>query len=155
MKYIISIGSNIKPARHVPWVIEKMYDEFDTVVVSRFYRTDAYAMTSHTVFWNGAVMVESTLSREALKVLLCSWEIASGRNRSHPQCSTRDRTLDLDILWQEKQGWFEEVSILRGLPYIWQPISSLLALPGNKKKCGGVWFSMCKALLGGKRKRLK
>ncbi len=155
MKYIISIGSNIKPAHHVPWVIQKMYDEFDAVVVSRFYRTHAYAMKSHTVFWNGAVMVESSLSQENLKRLLCEWEVTSGRNRNHPQCSTRDRTLDLDILWQDQRGWLEDISKLRNLPYMWQPISSLLALPTNKGHCGIVWFLMCKVLLGGKRKRLK
>ena len=155
MKYIVSVGSNIRPSKHVPWVCKKMYNEFDTVVVSRFYRTHAYAMTSHTVFWNGAMMIESHLSRKDLKTLLCDWEMMSGRNRSHPKCSTRDRTLDLDILWQDEQGWFEDVTTLKSLPYMWQPISSLLALRNHKKRCAIVWFSTCGMLLGGKRKYLK
>lgn len=155
MKYIISIGSSIKPSQHVPWAMQKMCCEFDTVVVSRFHRTQAQGMKSHSLFWNGAVMVESDLSEPNLKTLLCSWEEESGRDRSHPQSSVKDRTLDLDILWQDKRGWLEDLSKLKRLSYVWQPISSLLTLRVSKSDRNIVWFSMCNMLLGGRRIQLK
>ena len=155
MKYIVSLGSNIRPSKHVPWVCKKMYDEFDSVVVSRFVRTKAYAMDSKHIFWNGAVMIETDLLFGALKSKLCMWEEASGRNRSHPQSSTRDRTLDLDILWCE-EGWIEPVSALRKMPYIWLPVQSLLGSLGSSSSlCRPVWFKCSGKLFGKRQKALK
>jgi len=155
MRYIVSIGSNINPSQHVPWVVRQMHQAFDEVVVSRFYRTQAFAMLSRYSFWNGAVMVRSDLSQDDLKKLLCDWEAESGRDRKHPQCSIRDRTLDLDILWQDKHGWFESVDDLKSLPYMWQPVRSLLGLSVAKSKFDIVWFFVSKQLLGGRRRRLR
>jgi 2-amino-4-hydroxy-6-hydroxymethyldihydropteridine diphosphokinase len=155
MRYIISIGSNVNPSQHVPWAIENMQQMFNEVVVSRFYRTQAFAMSSKHCFWNGVVMLSSDLACDALKNLLSCWEVESGRDRNHPQCSTRDRTLDLDILWQDGCGWLDDVEGLKKLPYMWQPVCSLLGLRVAKLKQGTVWFVVNHELLGGRRKKLR
>ncbi len=153
--YIVSIGSNIKPSHHVTWVVQHMNQAFGELIVSRFFQTQAFLMVSRHSFWNGVVMFSSDLPFDELKKLLSDWEVESGRNRNHPQCSIRDRTLDLDILWQDQSGWLDSIKELKGLPYIWYPMCSLLGLRAMKPRLGTVWFMVGCELLGGKRKRLR
>jgi len=149
MKYILAIGSNIRPHVHVRQVLKKMVHTFDEVRVGKFFYSPAYGMHSHRLFWNGAVSIDTHLSPAALKMLLCQWEKESGRNRDHPKCSLRDRTLDMDIIWGASCGWLESIACLRERPYVWLPISSLLDLKGGVcEPLHPIFFSLSGKVLG-------
>lgn len=130
---MLAVGSNILPGVHVPWAIERMVSFFPFLVVGRFYRTCPVAIRTYRRFWNGAVLVESGLSVREVKKTLCEWEIESGRNRSHPNCSQRDRTLDIDILWSEGSGWIMPRALIEETPYLALPASGLLSLKSRQK----------------------
>lgn len=126
MKYILAIGSNIRPHIHVRDALKKMMACFDAVRVGKFFYSPAYGIKSSRMFWNGAVLIETDLSPQALKDLLCGWEQASGRNRLHPKCSLRDRTLDIDIIWGDACGWLESPNYIQQRLYVLLPVASLL-----------------------------
>jgi len=149
MKYILAIGSNIKPHVHVRQVLKKMLNEFDEVKVGKFFYSPAYGMNSHRLFWNGAVAIESGLSPNTLKMLLCQWEKESGRNREHPKCSLRNRTLDIDVIWGDSCGWLESLAYIRERSYMWLPLSSLLKWKGHVREAlHPVFFSLNGQLFG-------
>jgi len=147
---LLAIGSNIKPHKHIPWVLKKMKSDFIHVKTGRFFRTKALNIVSAHVFWNGALQLETNLSSIDLKKKLVSWEIASGRNRRDPLSSSKDRTLDLDILWSSQEGWFEEVSYLKQLPYVWGPVCSVIPCFHlyNRSSYRPLWFKLGCKLVG-------
>jgi len=164
LKYILSIGSNIQPYIHVRQVLQKMHHNFDEVYVGRFFRSPADGMQSNHLFWNGAVLIDTPLSPINLKSRLCEWEEESGRDRSHAQCSLRDRTLDVDILWCEDTGWLELLSHVKACPYLFFPVSSLAyrrekqLMRSNGKSSAvlkPVFFSLNGCLVGRRVFRLK
>ncbi len=153
MKYIITLGSNLKPNQHIPWALAKMLEAYPCMTVGRFFRTQAYAMSSKYIFWNGAALIDTPLSHAGLKEKLCEWEVQSGRDRVHPQCSFKDRTLDLDIVWSHELGWLDSLSTLKGLPYLWCPVSSLFRTVSysSTTQLKPVWFRFKGRLLGRRR----
>ncbi len=156
MKYLLAIGSNIKPEIHVRSALNQCLAHFDAVWVGRFYTSPAHGMQSNRVFWNGAIAFESSLSAAALKVLLCRWEGDSGRDRAHPECSKRDRTLDLDLLWCEDSGWLEPLHHVQHTAYVFLPLASLLGLRSKQRlHLRPKYFSFRGQLLGGRRLRLR
>ena len=126
MKYLIAIGSNIRPRHHIPWALDRMCDVFASVRAGKFYRMRPMGMESRRLFWNGAVEIESPLGGADLKRLFVEWEESRGRDRGHAKCSLRDRPLDIDILWIEEDGWLIPKSRLVGLPYLFAPAASLM-----------------------------
>jgi len=156
LRYILSVGSNIRPQIHVRWVLKQMLNRFDDIYVSRFFRVPAYGMWSKHEFWNGAVMIDSDDEADVLKAVLSKWEEQSGRDRSHPQCSLRDRTLDIDIIWNEGCGWVEPMEIIRSRPYLNLPISSFMKIKVKERTLlKPVYFSLNGHLLGSRLVHLK
>ena len=156
MTYMIAIGSNRRPQRNVPDALKKMLAAFGTVRVGRFFRTKGHHMSSAHRFWNGAVMVDAPFMQDQLKQRLFQWEKESGHDRSHSQCSTRDRTLDLDMVWGEHVGWLDDLSALKDLPYLWQPICSLLTVHSRKSHTMiPVRFKVQGVLLGSRSLQIK
>ncbi len=83
-------------------------------------------MDSHRPFWNGAVEIRCAADVRTLKLKLNEWEEMTGRNRQDPRCSILDRTLDIDILWSDAQGWLCAERQVQRTPYLALPVSSLV-----------------------------
>jgi len=150
VKYLLSVGSNIRPAENMRSVLLQMAGVFFDIKVGRFFRSPAYGMRSFRPFWNGVVLMRSDLDVHVLKAQLCQWEEESGRDRSHPNCSIRDRTLDVDIVWSEGSGWLLSKENITTLPYLRAPIASLMpgCFPVYTTFLSPVCFSFQGHLLG-------
>ncbi|RMH42727.1 MAG: 2-amino-4-hydroxy-6-hydroxymethyldihydropteridine diphosphokinase [Gammaproteobacteria bacterium] len=160
-RLLFALGSNVRPGRHVPWAIEKMAASFSCLIVGKFYRTRPMAIKSCRRFWNGAVLAESRMSVSEIKRMLCAWERESGRDRSHPDCSWRDRTLDIDILWSDCSGWITPREAIEKTPYLALPATALLPIKWSRISNTRVLnyspacFIACGKLLGLRPVRLK
>ncbi len=134
--YLLAIGSNISPRQHVVQSLRWMHASFLSLRVGCFYRSQAWGMDSRRTFWNGAVEVRCEDDVRTLKQQLNEWEEITGRNRQNPRCSVLDRTLDIDILWSDAQGWLCAEQQVRSTPYLASPVSSLVgewrSLPGTR-----------------------
>jgi len=147
--YLLAVGSNLQPEKHVRWMLRQMFEIFEAVQVGRFFSSKAYGIKSRHLFWNGAVIVQTSLNVEDLKTQLSEWEVLSGRDRSHPQCSLRDRTLDIDIVWSSVDGWYESLAKIKECDYLAVPLSSLahFRVP-SRGRMKPVFFRWQKKLLG-------
>ncbi len=156
MKYLLAVGSNLHPKVNVRWVLSRMKYRFDHVKVGRFYHSQPSGMKSGHSFWNGAVMIETRMDVIDLKECLCMWEVESGRDRMHPKCSLRNRTLDVDIVWGERDGWMESIETIMQHSYLHAPLSSLVFFsPVRKGTLKPIYFSFEGRLLGGRSVFLK
>ncbi len=131
MRYLLAVGSNLRPARHVPWLLSEVSAHGSLLMVSPFFRSQAQYMRSRHLFWNGVLLVDVPFPPRECKDRLCRWEERSGRDRSHPRCSLRDRTLDVDILWNEQEGWCESPQDVFQCAYLAHPLRALLRYPSR------------------------
>ncbi|MBD3618486.1 MAG: 2-amino-4-hydroxy-6-hydroxymethyldihydropteridine diphosphokinase [Chromatiales bacterium] len=129
-RYVIGIGSNIEPARHVPAVLEALAARFGTVRVSRIVHTRPVHMATERDFYNLAVLIETALDEAALKAVCNAIEIACGRNRADPDSATKDRPADLDILFTV-DGAAGERARAMDEPYYRETVLDLLASTGD------------------------
>jgi len=149
VKYLLTIGSNVQPASNVRWALSQMLDAFGNIKVGRFFQTPACGMKSSRLFWNGAVLIDIPMEKKDLKVRLCKWEEESGRDRTHPKCSTRDRTLDIDIVWSEQSGWLISHENITNADYLTAPIASLMPICfPHRDRLMPIYFSFRCKLLG-------
>ena len=96
---VLSLGSNVDPARHLADALRALRERFGAVEVSPTYRSAAVGFVGDA-FLNNAAAFDCDLDRDGLRTWLRALEDASGRDRSLPRYA--DRTLDLDIaLWCE------------------------------------------------------
>lgn len=98
MFYLGSIGSNLQPAQHVPWVVRELVELAGRLRLSPVIVTEPAAMQSCHRFANALFLLESPLLPAELKARFNALEAEHGRDRSDPQRSVKDRTLDLDLL---------------------------------------------------------
>lgn len=94
--YLIGMGSNIEPERHLGEAAEAIRRRFPGARFSAVYSSPAVGMQDAADFLNACCQVHSDLSSEALGVWLKQLEDVHGRDRS--QGSWKPRTLDLDLL---------------------------------------------------------
>lgn len=98
-RVVLSLGSNVAPARHLADALHAVRERFGAVDVSPTYRSAAVGFAG-AAFLNNAVAFECELDHDALRAWLRALEDASGRDRTQPRYA--DRTLDADIaLWCE------------------------------------------------------
>jgi len=93
---VIGIGSNIQPAKHVARVREIFRETFGSVRESRFVETEPIGAPDQPNYLNGALLIETSLSRSELRDWLRQTEARLGRARSSDKYASR--TMDLDIL---------------------------------------------------------
>ncbi|MCB1947784.1 2-amino-4-hydroxy-6-hydroxymethyldihydropteridine diphosphokinase [Nitrosomonas sp.] len=93
---IIGIGSNINPEIHIESVLAILHREVIVKAVSAWVKTSPIGITSQNDFVNGAVKVQTPLSREAFKAYLKQLEHRLGRNRTLSKFGPR--VIDLDII---------------------------------------------------------
>lgn len=93
---IVVIGSNIEPARWVPWAFRQVQARFEHVIVSKAYSAPAVGPPGQPPFVNGAVAFHTDLPLVALRAVLRHLEALAGRERSDDRFAPR--TLDLDVV---------------------------------------------------------
>ena len=98
MFYLGSIGSNLQPGHHVPWVVRELVELAGRLRLSPVIVTEPAAMQSTHRFANALFLLESPLLPAELKACFNALEAEHGRDRNDPARSVKDRTLDLDLL---------------------------------------------------------
>jgi 2-amino-4-hydroxy-6-hydroxymethyldihydropteridine diphosphokinase len=94
---IIGIGSNINAETNISKMLEVLVNEVEILKVSSLLKTKPIGIENQPDFTNGAVKIQTGLSREELNRLLKSIEDRLGRDRSAPKFGPR--TIDLDIVF--------------------------------------------------------
>lgn len=97
---VISLGSNIHPEKNIRQAMDSLGQQFPIIRESRFVRTRPIGMAEQPDFINGAVLVETSLTRDLFKKSLQAIETQLGRRHGGPKFGPR--TIDLDILvWND------------------------------------------------------
>ncbi len=96
--YILGIGTNVEPDLNAARIAAHLAGAFGCVLLSRFYRTAPVGMTSPHPFVNYCAFVPSGLEPARCKEVCVAIELALGRDRAHPDCKTRDRPADIDLI---------------------------------------------------------
>ncbi len=103
--YLLILGSNIEPEKHMPLARRKLKAVFPDNLSSAFYETDPVGPAGPEKFWNAAMVVNTPLSRDEISLLIKEIEHELGRERN-PQNKFSPRTIDIDILpcedWQQQ-----------------------------------------------------
>ena len=93
---LLSLGSNLEPARHLRAALSELREAFGELIVSPAYLTPAVGFQGPE-FLNNAVLLRTAMPLPALDAWLHALEDRHGRQRSGPRFS--DRTLDVDIVF--------------------------------------------------------
>ncbi len=93
---LLSLGSNIEPARHLHAAALALRERFPGIVFSAPYRYKAVGFDGPD-FINAGAMLQSDLAPQALNDWLHALENAQGRRRDVPRFSSR--TLDIDLVF--------------------------------------------------------
>ncbi len=93
---VIGIGSNIQPENHVPKAIEKIAQAHRIVRQSRMVETLPIGSLDQPHYLNGALLIETMMEHDELKLSLKRIESDLGRVRGKDK--NEPRTIDLDIL---------------------------------------------------------
>ncbi len=93
---IIGVGSNINARENIRRMLEILGEETRIIKVSTWVQTRPIGISEQPDFTNGAIKIETGLTREQLKTFLISVEDQLGRNRQAPKFGPR--TMDLDIV---------------------------------------------------------
>jgi 2-amino-4-hydroxy-6-hydroxymethyldihydropteridine diphosphokinase len=92
---VIGIGSNIDPRSNVDRALEIVDERFERLSTSRFVWTDPIGRPEQARYLNGAVLIETDLSHEALVRDLRDIEARMGRRRGPDKYAPR--RIDLDV----------------------------------------------------------
>ncbi|HZX70984.1 MAG TPA: 2-amino-4-hydroxy-6-hydroxymethyldihydropteridine diphosphokinase [Rhodanobacter sp.] len=94
----LSLGSNVRPRRHLRAALAALRERFGALVVSPAYRSEAVGFKG-AEFVNLAVGLDTELAPAALNDWLHALEDRHGRRRDVPRYA--DRTLDIDIVFYD------------------------------------------------------
>ena len=99
---VVAFGSNIAPEENVPRALERLSREFTILARSKIVKTEPVGRPDQPNFLNGAVLIEISLDRNALKQRLLAIEAELGRVRDRAD-KYAPRTVDLDIaVWNDE-----------------------------------------------------
>ena len=98
---VIGLGSNIDPEANLEQAVLELKSRFKVSKRSQWTRTKPIGIQDQPDFFNGALLMETELEQQSLKMELKRIEDILGRDRSLPKFGPR--TIDLDILiWNKK-----------------------------------------------------
>ncbi|SMO51579.1 2-amino-4-hydroxy-6-hydroxymethyldihydropteridinediphosphokinase [Saccharicrinis carchari] len=97
-KAIIGLGSNIDAPANLNRAVELLKEQFSVVKVSQWMQTQPIGITEQPVFFNGVLVMETTLELKPLETALKNLEDRMGRDRTRPKFGPREIDLDV-ILW--------------------------------------------------------
>lgn len=95
-KVIIGLGSNIEPETHIREALNRLKKQFRVKKITAFRYTKPLLFTGQPDFLNGAVLIETSLSRQKLNSELKKIEKTMGRIPS--ELKNGPRIIDLDIV---------------------------------------------------------
>ncbi len=98
---VIGLGSNIDASANMDRAVELLKEQFSVVKVSRWMQTQPIGITNQPIFFNGALVLETTLELNLLETALKDIENRMGRDRTRPKFGPREIDLDV-ILWNGK-----------------------------------------------------
>ncbi|WP_404399465.1 2-amino-4-hydroxy-6-hydroxymethyldihydropteridine diphosphokinase [Idiomarina seosinensis] len=98
MMYLCSLGSNIEPELHFSRAKHYLAKLSDKLEFSRDIVTQPVGIKTNKPFLNALFTLETSLSEQQLKQHFNEIEETLGRDRSDPDCSIKDRPIDIDIL---------------------------------------------------------
>ncbi|MDP4557759.1 2-amino-4-hydroxy-6-hydroxymethyldihydropteridine diphosphokinase [Halomonas meridiana] len=128
---VISVGSNIEPEHHFAQALEILSSECELVARSEAVRTAPVGFQQQPDFLNAALVVRTTLERDAFKAYLKEVEHRLGRVRG--PIKSGPRTMDLDIVaWDGDvvdDGYFQH-------DYVRGPVDDVLAASGRSLSAG-------------------
>jgi 2-amino-4-hydroxy-6-hydroxymethyldihydropteridine diphosphokinase len=104
---LLSLGSNVEPARWVPRALALLEARFDVRAVSPRYSAEAVGDASHPPFVNLSVRLRTDLPPRALRAACRHVEERCGRRRCEDRFAPR--TLDVDVVLQPGQPPAEEL----------------------------------------------
>jgi len=96
--FVCSLGSNIEPEYNVSRAKSYLAGVGQALYYSRTITTEPVDMASEHSFLNALFVISTHLDAKRLKQAFNTIEISLGRDRSDPDCSIKDRTIDIDIL---------------------------------------------------------
>lgn len=97
-KYLCSLGSNIEPQIHFSQARKALEALSDDITFSRNIPTSPVDINTEKTFLNSLFIIKTPMTAKALKDEFNKIEELLGRDRSDPQRSIKDRTIDIDIL---------------------------------------------------------
>ena len=122
--FLIGMGSNIDPERHLAAAATAIRRLFPGASFSKVYRSAAVGMDHAEDFLNACCALQSDMSVAALSAWLKELEDEHGRDRS--QGSWKPRTLDLDLLMAGDNVLDDE---LFSYAHAYVPARELISLP--------------------------
>ncbi len=122
--YLVGMGSNIDPERHLSSAAVAIRKLFPDACFSTVFSSPAVGMGKAADFLNACCRLQSAKSAEELGAWLKQLEDEHGRDRSHG--SWRPRTLDLDLLMAGEDVLDDE---LFRYAHAYVPAKELVQLP--------------------------
>ncbi|WP_404376165.1 2-amino-4-hydroxy-6-hydroxymethyldihydropteridine diphosphokinase [Vreelandella aquamarina] len=123
---IISLGTNIEPEHHFAQALEILNSECELLARSEAVRTAPVGFQQQPDFLNAALVVRTTLERDAFKAYLKDVEHRLGRVRG--PIKSGPRTMDLDIVaWDGEvvdDGYYKH-------DYVRGPVDEVLTASGR------------------------
>ena len=117
---VIGLGSNIDPEVNLEQAVHELKSRFKVSKRSQWTRTKPIGIQDQPDFYNGALLMETELEQQSLKMELKRIEDILGRDRSLPKFGPR--TIDLDILiWNKKvvdEDYYERDFLRKGVEEI-------------------------------------
>ena len=117
---VIGLGSNIDPEANLEQAVQELKSRFKVLKRSQWTRTKPIGIQDQPDFYNGALLMETELEQQSLKMELKRIEDILGRDRSLPKFGPR--TIDLDILiWNKKvvdEDYYERDFLRKGVEEI-------------------------------------
>lgn len=92
---IVGLGSNIEPEKNIEAARQFIRSRFAVMTESSFLRNPACGAANQPEFINGAMLMETDLSRQELKAVLKGFEKQMGRTEI--MTGNAPRVIDLDI----------------------------------------------------------
>ena len=128
MPYVcLGIGSNIAPRENLADGLRRLVAGAGELWVSDVLETAPVDMETSRAFLNTVVWFETSRDSAALKAWLNELEEAMGRDRSDPDRSTSDRTIDFDVLWMGAKAGMPAELAAADTPYFAAPYARLRA----------------------------
>jgi len=129
--FLIGMGSNIDPERHLAAAATAIRRIFPGACFSNVYRSAAVGMEHAEDFLNACCSLKSDMTAAALSAWLKELEDEHGRDRS--QGSWKPRTLDLDLLMAGENVLDDELFLYA---HAYVPARELLSLPDIELDAG-------------------
>jgi 2-amino-4-hydroxy-6-hydroxymethyldihydropteridine diphosphokinase len=102
MYYLIGLGSNINPEANIKLAQQAISEQTQVVNLSSVLINPPCGKTFHFPFHNQLLVIYSAHSSKTLKSIFEAIEMQLGREEKCPERKFNDRTIDIDILYQNE-----------------------------------------------------